>query len=639
MSLVKQLWLLISFLIITAFAASLAGSLLSAQAYYQEQLAVKNIDNANSLAITLSHTEKEPSLLRSFLDAQFATGHYQLIRLNMPDGQAIELTGQAESGETPGWFRALFPLDVPSGRSTVTDGWVNWGSLMVESDTTYAQNSLWITASRLTSWMLIIAVLAALGGSWLVRRISQPLKGVVDQAEAIGDKRFVLLKEPSTEEFRRVVKAMNRLSRRVESMLEREAKALSDMREKALNDPVTGVANREFFTSRLDGLISESDADARHTLILVRVPNLAQLNTEHGRDAVNQSLRVFCQQLSDTLRKNNTLFFKDLFLGRLNGSDFGLILTEFDEAQSLNDKLFKTLPGPFGQDEESRLCWSASVFRSDATRSEILMKADHLLARAEQARDHVSIDAHTDETIPFQSAQQWREAIEQAVKEQCIKAMMHPLVRPDGSLIHREAKVRLKLDNQWRTAGYFLPWSRRLDLMPEIDQAMLKHLMATPENQGDGPVVVHVSEQSLSSEQARHQLLSSLPAAGPLPVELYFEVPQTVLDLDDQSLRSFIEGARQHGCQVGISGMGQKMESLPKLRELGLGYIKTDPAYAQQLEADQGARQYLQRMIGVVHAMGLPIYLAGANSETILLAAWELGFDGATGPGVVVSQL
>lgn len=316
MSLVKQLWLLISFLIVTAFASSLAGSLLSAQAYYQEQLTIKNIDNTNSLAITLSHTEKEPALLRSFLEAQFATGHYQRIRLAMPDGKSVELTGQVESSAAPDWFQSLFPLDVPAGRATLTDGWVNYGSLTLESDTTHAQNSLWTTTRRLFTWLLIVAVLAGLGGSWLVRRITRPLKGVVDQAEAIGDKRFVELKEPATEEFRRVAKAMNTLSGRVKDMLERESQALANMREKALNDPVTGVANREFFISRLDGLICDYDQDTRHTLILARIANLTDLNAEHGHETVDEALRAFCLRLSDALI-NSELHFTNLFMGRL----------------------------------------------------------------------------------------------------------------------------------------------------------------------------------------------------------------------------------------------------------------------------------------------------------------------------------
>lgn len=634
MSLVKQLWLLISFLIVTAFAASLAGSLLSAQAYYQEQLTIKNIDNANSLAITLSHTEKEPALLRSFLDAQFATGHYERIRLTMPDGKSIELTGQVETSEAPEWFQSLFPLRVSAGRATITDGWVNYGSLILESDTTHAQNSLWSTTRRLFTWLLIVAVLAGLGGSWLVRRMSQPLKGLVDQAEAIGDKRFVTLKEPETDEFRRVVRAMNTLSGRVKTMLERESQALADMREKALNDPVTGVANREFFTSRLDGLLSDSDEETRHTLILARIPNLAELNTQHGHGTVNEALRAFCLRLSDTLLGSSELYFANLFVGRLNGSDFGLILTEFDETNALNEHLFSAVAGPFDHEGQSELSWSASVFKAGVTRSEILMKADHLLAQAEQTREHVAFDTSLGDLIPFQCAQQWRDAINQSVSHQNLRAVLHPMIRQDGAIIHQEAKVRLKLNNEWRAAGYFLPWSRRLSLMPAVDAAMLKHLMSTPEAQSNTPVVVHVSTQSLASKQARSQLLECLPEPGQLPGEFHFEVPESVLNLDDQSLRSFIDEIRHHGCQVGISGVGQHLENLPKIRELGLRYIKTDPAYAQRLASDHGTREYMQRMTGMAHAIGLPIYLAGANSADIVVAAWELGFDGATGPGV-----
>ena len=54
-----------------------------------------------------------------------------------------------------------------------------------------------------------------------VRAVLRPLGGVVQQAEALGARRFITIEEPATAEFRVLVRSMNALTRRVRRMLER----------------------------------------------------------------------------------------------------------------------------------------------------------------------------------------------------------------------------------------------------------------------------------------------------------------------------------------------------------------------------------------------------------------------------------
>jgi len=634
MSLVKQLWLATGFLIFTAFAASLAASLISAHSYYQEQLALKNLDNANSLAITLSHSDKEPALLQSFLDAQFATGHYQRIRLDIPNQPSFDLQSESTDDNAPAWFRALFPLNVAAGLATVSDGWVNYGALSVESDTTYAQTSLWVTTKRLFIWLAVVALFAGLAGSWLVRRISHPLKDVVRQAEAIGERRFIISKEPKTTEFQRVVRAMNKLSKRVETILESDARALAEMREKALHDPVTGVANREFFISRLDALIADSDTAAQHTLVLIRMPDLTALNSKLGHEKVNAGLRHFCEQVSDIL-KHRQHPYADAFMGRLNGSDFGILLTEFHDIQLLGETLAQDIQASICDEPVQDLRLSVCTFRPGTSHAEVLMKADHLLAQAEQTNVTLVIADHDDEGIPFHSAPEWREAISQAIHNKELKAELHPLIGRDGKPLHQEAKIRLKLNGEWQTAGYFLPWSRRLSLLSSVDTAMVSHLSGSPDQITAVPVVIHISIDSIMNEETSIRILSLIQNRAASAQTFRLELPESALDIGDLRLSSFIRRAQQHGSQVGISGTGHNLERIARIHQLGLDYIKTDPVYAQRLESDRATQQYLQRLTALAHSIGLQVYLAGVTSELCVQAAWEAGFDGVTGPGIV----
>ena len=93
MSLVKQLWLAIALVMLIAFGGSFLVSTLSARNYLEEQLRLKNFDNATSLAATLSQTlERTPGdevTIELQIAAQFDLGHYESIRLVDPSGKVI----------------------------------------------------------------------------------------------------------------------------------------------------------------------------------------------------------------------------------------------------------------------------------------------------------------------------------------------------------------------------------------------------------------------------------------------------------------------------------------------------------------------------------------------------------------------
>ena len=60
MSLIKQLWIAIIIVMALAFGGSFIASTITAKNYLQQQLQMKNIDNATSLALSLSQMEKDP---------------------------------------------------------------------------------------------------------------------------------------------------------------------------------------------------------------------------------------------------------------------------------------------------------------------------------------------------------------------------------------------------------------------------------------------------------------------------------------------------------------------------------------------------------------------------------------------------
>jgi len=80
MSLIRQVWLLLLLTLTLAFAGAFGLSMLSARQYLATQLAMKNLDSAQSLAQTLAGQHGDLPTMAATLDRQFEIGFYERLR-------------------------------------------------------------------------------------------------------------------------------------------------------------------------------------------------------------------------------------------------------------------------------------------------------------------------------------------------------------------------------------------------------------------------------------------------------------------------------------------------------------------------------------------------------------------------------
>ena len=124
MSMYRQLWLAIIVSMLLALAGSLFASLLSARAYLEQQLSMKNADNAAALALSLSQHDPDAVTVELAVAALFDSGHYESIRVRDPNGKLIiERVAPAGNLGAPEWFVRRLPIDADPGEAQITSGW------------------------------------------------------------------------------------------------------------------------------------------------------------------------------------------------------------------------------------------------------------------------------------------------------------------------------------------------------------------------------------------------------------------------------------------------------------------------------------------------------------------------------------
>jgi len=636
MSLSKQLWLAVVLLLTIVFSVSLVITALSARAYLEEQLSMKNADNATSLALSLTQQGADPVLLELTLSAQFDTGFYELIELTDPEGQ-VTIRRAAEQGQAgaPGWFMRLFPIDVEAGVATVQAGWQQAGTLTLRSQSRFAYKELWETTLMLAGVFLLAGLVAGFVGHNLLKRILHPLAEVVEQAEAIGSRRFVTtIPEPTTLEFRQVVRAMNELSTRIKSMLGQEANRLQKLQRDAHVDKITGLNNREPFINALQAAVENNDDNSSGTLCIIRLVGLARLNQTYGHNATDSLLHGIGSAFNAI-----TIQHRGWTAARLNGSDFAILAPRKLEAGELGrqaqEAMFAVLQD-HSMGEGVLLPGGTTVYRHHDAVAELLSRVDGALTAAERERASSVTEAHKGDIQirPVrEQLEHWRNILENALTMRSFSLAQFPVIDLENQLIHYETPVRLQLEGTTWSAGQFLPWIHRLQLSGELDKQVFELALGTIER-SQLPIAINLSVAAIADNSFLSWAEQHLNTRSRAIARLWIEIPEVVAFRHLENFKRLSSRIKAYGGHVGIEHIGHQLAKLGQLHDVGLDYLKVDASFVRDVQNNPGNQTLLRTLCTIGHSIGVTMIAEGVNSGDEWEALKDLGIDGATGPGI-----
>lgn len=635
MSLIKQLWIGIIVMLLLALGGSFAISIMSAKNYLEEQLRIKNMDNATSLALSISQMEKDPITLELLISAQFDSGHYEYITLTDPQKKVLverhfeESKNDIGNASVPTWFTHLVNFDAEPGVAQIQNGWQQFGTLSLKSHSRYAWQALWNSTSQLLTWFVIAAVLSGIVGTFILKFISSPLNTVIKQAEAIGQRRFVTSNEPKTTEFQRLVRAMNTLSQSVKIMLEKETKQLEKLRRESQLDSLTELPNRSHFLNLLESKLNRDDSDSAGVIAVVRFLNLTELNNHLGRAAADHALLQIAGVMHHFITN-----YPGGHAGRLNGSDFMLVISGTPSAETLGAELSEQLNAQLNEDDLRNIQVPIAIctYNSGEKRNELLHKLDGALAQAELKGNRALIILdNANQPLIHRKLTDWRDAINHSLELKKLQLAQFPVRTPNGEILHTEAPVRILLDDDWQPAGYFMPWAARLGIMPAIDLEVIRTALSTATTTG---IAINISAESLCNATFREQALSLLNNSLNKAGNLWLEFPESCALRHMAELRSFTNSLRAIGCRIGLEHVGLEFTKIRELQDIGLHYLKIDGAIIRDIDSNLGNQNFLSGLCKIGHSLGMLMIAEGVRSPAEKEKLIHLDIDGLTGPGI-----
>ena len=636
MTMYRQLWLAIVASMLLALGGSLLASMLSARGYLESQLSIKNTDNATALALSLSQSNPDPVSAELTVSALFDSGHYELIRINDPNGKVmVERTAPVANIDVPAWFARFLPIRATPGEAQISTGWKQFGTVTLISHSRFAYHALWNSALQMLLALSLACTFAGYLGSLILRRLRAPLNAVIDQATAITERRFVTIEEPRVPELRQLASAMNTTVSRLKTMFAEEAARLDSVRREANCDSLTGLDNRDHFLARLRQMLDTEEV-ADGTLILIRLSRLKETNALLGRAATDEFVQRIAHVLDQSLAQ-----YPDSVLARLNGGDFAAALPGMNDGTHLTERLLADLgavTATYGI-TETAIAIGYGRFLHGMGIGGLMARIDLALANAELRGVNAIANAPlaSDSEAP-RSADEWRGLIQQALDKHWVRLVSFPVAAFAGHLMHREAPLRLMFteNGEWLPAGHFLPFAERLQLMPDLDLAALSLALEELDRQpATSNLAINLSAASIGNTAFCEALIARLQSSPQSAARLWLEVAESGAINRLAEFRALCLAIQPTGCRVGLEHFGHHLNQISQWHDLGLDYIKVDPSFVRNVDANPGNQAYLKGLASIAHGMGLLVIAEGVASENEMNALKAIGFDGATGPAVI----
>lgn len=630
MSLLRQLWLLLLGTVVVGVLGSALITLDTARCYVETQLRLKNSDNAQALALTLSQQRGDLSLAEVTISAQFDTGFYERIVLAAQDGRVlVERRAEPRSPDAPSWFARTLPIASVPGIAQVSDGWRPIGTLQLVSDSGFAHADLWRGSLRSAGWLMLLGLVAGALAALVLSRIHTPLQATVEQARALVERRFVTVPEPRLPELRELGRAMNSMVHRLQSVFSEQGMQLEALRRHAQTDALTGLAHRAHFLALLSSLLARRDAPPDGTLLLLRLRDLATLNRELGHARTDALLRALADALRSVCARRDVAH-----AGRLNGCDFALLQAGAEPAASAQE-LLALVQDALAMWPGASVAIGAVAWQPGTAVALLMQRADAALVRAEMHDGYSLAVEPAGRAAPALGETAWRSRLIAALQRGDTELGAYPVLDRSGRLLHLECPLRLRLEpsGPLEAAASWLPWAQRGQLTAQADLTAVGLALARIADDAQ-PRGVNLAPDSLLDSEFAARLRVLVQSRPKQATALWLEVGERAAVERLGLVRELAQQLRPLGVRLGLEHAGERLARIDHLYEAGLDYVKLDASLSLGMAQDARRIDFVRGLVGMLHGLGMQAHAEGVSAAADAQVLWDCGVDAQTGPWV-----
>ncbi|HUW36664.1 MAG TPA: EAL domain-containing protein [Rhodocyclaceae bacterium] len=403
----------------------------------------------------------------------------------------------------------------------------------------------------------------------------------------------------------------------------------------ANHDDLTGLANRNLLSDRLDQALAQAHRYGHHAAVLmVDLDHFKYINDSLGHAAGDQLVKTVADRLSLCVREGDTV-------ARTGGDEFVLILhhvKDETDVTAMMQRIVATIAAPFFVEERElhvTCSTGAALYPRDGKSAEHLLRnADTAMYRAKEGgRDGFSFYT-SDMNERMMERLSLEGGLRQALANEEFVLHYQPQVDiRTGHIVGAEALIRWQ-NRELGTVppGKFIPLAEETGLIEPIGEWVMRTACAQNKRWQDSGLPRLRVAVNLSARQFRQKdfvarvsaiLAESRLAAGCLE----FELTESMVMHDPEQAVKLLHELKATGTQLSLDDFGTGYSSLSYLKKFPIDVLKLDQSFVRGVLTDPDDAAIARTVIGLGHSLGLRVIAEGVETAEQLDFLAALGCD------------
>jgi EAL domain-containing protein (putative c-di-GMP-specific phosphodiesterase class I)/GGDEF domain-containing protein len=528
----------------------------------------------------------------------------------------VQVTRDVKFDYIPSWFIKMIPIKLAEQSSEISNGWQTTAIIYVSANAGDAYAKLYEQAKSAIIYALIAFIIAMIILFVFVQYLLKPLKKIEKLANNIAIGKFETIEElPWTTEIKTVALAMNDMSRKIESIINRLNNNLESITKKLSRDDLTQLdLKQNFETDMKDMFIHKNNG----YVFMIKIFELANFAKNHTNKEINEFIKKFATILSTTKTKENC----KVTAYRFFGSEFAIIAKNFtyEDAKEFSLKLqkkFEELGNEYLKKDIVHI--GATPFNPIGTTPQILQSAIEAYEKATLiGQNEIFI---TDTIALSRNMQEWKDLIFDIVDNSKFELKYignaYTLDGSTNDIIMQEAFATIKdKDNLDIPIGTFVSIAERYEKIIDFDKKIItKVINNILINKIKHSISINLSLESISNTSFILWLEKTIFEHKSIASQLAFSITAYAVAKDVDKFKFFADEMHQCGAKVIIKRFESKFIPLNSIKDFNLDYIRLAREYTHNITNDSSKQSFIETIVELSNLLNIQLFAENVHED------------------------
>jgi EAL domain-containing protein (putative c-di-GMP-specific phosphodiesterase class I)/methyl-accepting chemotaxis protein len=543
----------------------------------------------------------------------------------------VQVTRDVKFDYIPEWFIKMIPLKLEEQSSEISNDWQTTAIIYVSANPGDAYAKLYEQVKSAIIYALIAFIISMSILFIFVQYILKPLKKIEKLANNIAIGKFETIEKlPWTTEIKTVALAMNDMSRKIESIINRLNTNLENITKKLSKDELTQLdLKQNFETDMKDMFIHKNDG----YVFIVKIFELGNFAKNHTNKEVNDFIKKFANILSSTKVEKKL----EISAYRFFGSEFAIIGKNFtyEDAKLFSfqlQKKFEELGNQYIKKDIVHI--GATPFNPIGTTPQILEAATEAYEKATLiGQNEVYI---TDTITLARNMDEWKDLILNIVDNSKFDLKYignaYALDKSSNDIVMQEAFATIKdKDGLEIPIGTFVSIAERYEKIIDFDKKIITKVMNNILiNKIKHDISINLSLASIANTTFILWLEKTILEHKTIASQLVFSITSYAVAKDVDKFKFFADEMHQCGAKIIIKRFESKFIPLNNIKDFNLDYIRLAREYTHNISNDASKQSFVEAIVELTHLLNIKLFAENVQEDEDLETIKKLGVYGAS---------